>query len=112
MATSGMCFGTRISWDSRRSSVRKHRVLFLLTFYLENPDRFCQDRLGTSSVGKTQCEALFFAGHDVLCRQSIADLITTKGATPTAHFGKETPLFAMPFMYKMHDFTETGSGQT
>ena len=26
--------------------------------------------------------------------------------------GKETPLFAMPFIYKMHQFTKTGSGQT
>ena len=26
--------------------------------------------------------------------------------------GKETPLFAMPFIYEMHDFTKTGSGQT
>jgi hypothetical protein len=26
--------------------------------------------------------------------------------------GKETPLFAVPFISKMHHFTKTGSGQT
>jgi hypothetical protein len=29
-----------------------------------------------------------------------------------AYGGKETPLFAVPFIYKMHHFTKTGSGQT
>jgi hypothetical protein len=34
-------------------------------------------------------------------------------ATPSVNAsGKETPLFAMPFIYQMHDFTKTGSGQT
>ena len=28
-------------------------------------------------------------GHDVVCRQSLADLISTKGAKPTAHFGQQ-----------------------
>ncbi len=28
-------------------------------------------------------------GHDVVCRQSLADLITTQGAKPTAHFGPQ-----------------------
>jgi hypothetical protein len=31
---------------------------------------------------------------------------------PTVAVRRETPLFAMPFIYKMHHFTKTGSGQT
>jgi hypothetical protein len=31
---------------------------------------------------------------------------------PTQPHRSETPLFAMPFTYKMHHFAKTGSGQT
>jgi hypothetical protein len=45
-------------------------------------------------------------------RYNIADLLGGHWySTPST--GRETPLFAMPFiLYKMHHFTKTGSGQT
>jgi hypothetical protein len=38
-------------------------------------------------------------------------LFVDTAAKDSARGGKETPLFA-PFIYKMHRFTKTGSGQT
>ena len=76
--------------------------------------RFCQDRLGTNVDGKPQ-NGLRFAQRGARRTPRSCEGARGGRGRPFRHEptqeGEKTSFFA-PFIYKMHYFTKTGSGQT
>jgi hypothetical protein len=71
-------------------------------------DRLCvvYDRTNSPSIWT---EVDYFRAIGAVLEANYPETLKRAFVVPTG--GKETPPFA-PFVYKMHDFTKTGSGQT
>ena len=96
-------------WPARSPAQEVHQKTVLLSHRFlpkKRNDHFYQDRLGTD-VGKALEEE-----RDAFSRRTCDGQNDPKSVTYLADRKvRKTPLFE-PFIYKMHLFTKTGSGQT
>jgi hypothetical protein len=97
--------------------VRQRSFTLLFSTKTFGNTSICQDRLGTN-IGKVRLNEDVSAGVGLnfTALDKAMDQLHAAGLYPGFEImgnpGKETPLFAVPFISKMHHFTKTGSGQT